>query len=350
MQEDTLKFYQYSPVKKPRYKGKFCYRPFTNMMVDEDGDVMLCGCQFHMPFVIGNIYQNSIKEIWNNHLAQQVRQSVIDEEFTYCSWSCSYLQTLPARPQVIAETPEFPTTIILSMDRSCNLSCPSCRETKIMEKNSDKINKQIALFDELSQWALDHPDKYLIVNPIMNGEVFASHSGLKFLESVKNFPGHNLKLDIHTNGTLLNRNRETLVAIRHMISNLWISIDAATPETYAQVRGGDWQELMQGLELVKELRIEPHLRYCIQKTNWHEIEQFADLAHKFNATVGYQKLLDWGHWNIKWWHDNNVVDRKRPEFEAVLQAIQTVKQRYTDRVSFTADLQKYLDKMIQKVC
>ena len=28
MHVDTLKFYKYSPVKKPKYKGKFCRIPF----------------------------------------------------------------------------------------------------------------------------------------------------------------------------------------------------------------------------------------------------------------------------------------------------------------------------------
>jgi len=85
MHVDTLKFYKYSPVKKPMYKGKFCRTPFDHIQIDEDGDVMLCDCQLYMPHVIGNIYQNKLQDIWLGQEANKVRQSVIDEEFTYCN-------------------------------------------------------------------------------------------------------------------------------------------------------------------------------------------------------------------------------------------------------------------------
>ena len=41
MHVDTLKFYKYSPIKKPKYKGKFCRLPFDSLQIDEDGDVQL---------------------------------------------------------------------------------------------------------------------------------------------------------------------------------------------------------------------------------------------------------------------------------------------------------------------
>lgn len=345
MHVNTLKFYNYTPVKKSIYKGKFCSQPFDTLQIDSDGDVQLCDCQLHMPYSIGNIYQSSLQEIWLGEKAKQVRQSVQDEDFTYCSWACSFLPLLPNRPIVVPSVLEFPSTIKIDLDRSCNLKCPSCREETIMEKNSLKITKQIAIFEEIKQWAIENPNRQFVISPMASGEIFASHSGLLFLKSLIDYPGNNLKLEITTNGTLINRNQTLLLNLKHLLKNFSISIDAATPETYALVRGGDWQELQQGLEFLhNQLNLPITLRFCIQKNNWHEIEQFAELAGKFNAAISYQKLLDWGHWTIDWWHKNNVFDRTQSSFEAALEKLKLVKQTYPGHVGMPAELFKYIRK------
>jgi radical SAM protein with 4Fe4S-binding SPASM domain len=345
MHVNTLKFYKYTPVKKPIYKGKFCSQPFDTLQIDSDGDVQLCDCQLHMPYSIGNIYQNSLQEIWLGDQAEQVRQSVRDEDFTYCNWACSVLTTLPNRPIAIPPVSEFPSTIKIDLDRSCNLKCPSCREDTIMEKNSLKITKQIAIFEEIKQWALENPRRQFVISPMASGEIFASHSGLIFLKSLIDYPGNNLQLEITTNGTLINRNRALLLNLKHLLKNFSISIDAATPETYALVRGGDWSELQLGLEFLHDqLNLPMTLRFCIQKNNWHEIEQFAELAGKFHAAISYQKLLDWGHWTIDWWHKNNVFDRTQSTFEAALEKLKLVKQTYPGQVGMPAELTKYIQK------
>jgi MoaA/NifB/PqqE/SkfB family radical SAM enzyme len=345
MHVDTLKFYKYSPVKKPIYKGKFCSAPFKIIQIDEDGDVMLCGCSLHMPHVIGNIYKDTLQNIWLGVQADQVRQAVVDEDFTYCNWACSNLPILPDRPQILPALLDFPKIIKIDLDRSCNLKCPSCRETVIIEKNSPKINNQTKLYNEIIKWARENPTTQISIIPLASGEIFASHSGLQFLRSLIDYPHDNIRLDITTNGTLLNKNQELIKNIKHLINSISISLDAATPETYSIVRGGDWQEIMLGLEFIQSIDISPlKFNFCIQKNNWHEIKLFVELADKFNAHITYQKLLDWGHWNATWWHKNNVFDRNQDTFESALNDLKEVKEKYSNRVSLVAELTKYLNK------
>tara|TARA_R110000868_G_C10839719_1_gene759967 strand:- start:137 stop:1189 length:1053 start_codon:yes stop_codon:yes gene_type:complete len=345
MHVDTLKFYKYNPVKKPRYKGKFCHLPFDSLQIDKDGDVQLCDCQASMPYTIGNIYKNSLQDIWLSEDADRVRQSVTDEDFTYCSWTCVHLATLPDRPTVLPIAQNFPKTIKLDMDLSCNLKCPSCRENIIIEKHSDKINKQIELYESIKQWGLDNPNKVIHLIPAGSGEVFASHSGLTFLKSLKDYPYNNLKLNISTNGTLIYRNRDLLNSISHLIFSFAISIDASTSETYARVRGGDWDELLLGLEFVKNIcKKTMSFRFCIQKNNYHEIESFANFASQYKANIHYQKIADWGHWDIAWWHDNNALDRTKDTFNLVINSIIQVRSQYAGRVGLAAEISKYLEQ------
>ena len=345
MHPDTLKFYKYTPIKKPQFQGKFCRIPFDTVQIDNDGDVQLCDCQLHMPYTIGNIFKNSLQEIWNNHEADQVRQSVADGDFTYCSWACPQLHSLNSRPARLPQVRSFPKIVHLNLDLSCNLKCASCREQVIIEKNSDKIQKQIELFEEIKQWALNHPTEHLTIVPMDRGEIFASHSGLKFLESLVDYPHHNLKIQITTNGTLITKNIKTLERIHHLLSCVEISIDAATADTYRVVRGGDWQALINGLDFFRTLKKPLRFKYVVQKNNWHEIADFAELAHKYNAGIYYSNLLDWGHWTIKWWHDNNVLDRQCEHYPQVLDQLSTVKNKYPGKIHLSADIIRNLKKI-----
>lgn len=343
MHPDTLKFYKYAPIKKPVYSGKFCYTPFNSIQIDNDGDVQLCDCQLHMPYTIGNIFKDSLSDIWTNQEAELVRTSVVNGDFTYCNWACSSLAHLPSAP---AETPKirnFPKTIKLDLDLSCNLKCPSCRETVIIEKNSEKIKKQIEVFEEIKQWALAHPDQAVTVIPLGSGEIFASHSGLKFLESLVDYPHQNLKIHIATNGTLITKNKELISSINNHINYWAISIDAASAETYQQVRGADWQTLQHGLEYINSLGSSMKFNFVVQKNNWHEILEFAELAAKYAASANYTNLLDWGHWTIKWWHDNNVLDRTKQTYYQVLESLRVVKNKYPNS-TFSSAIKANLKK------
>jgi radical SAM protein with 4Fe4S-binding SPASM domain len=345
MHPDTLKFYKYIPIKKPQFKTKFCSIPFHSVQIDNDGDVQLCDCQLHMPYTIGNIFKNSLQEIWNNHEADKVRQSVAEGDFTYCNWACAKLHCLHLRPVRLPQASNFPKIIKLDLDLSCNLKCASCREHVIIEKNSQKIQKQIELFEELRQWALNNPAEYVTILPMTSGEIFASHSGLKFLESLADYPHNNLRVQLTTNGTLVTKNTTTLERIRHLLSKIEISIDAATPETYRVVRGGDWNALIDGLDFFHNLKKPMLFRYVVQKNNCHEIADFAKFAQKYNAGIYYSNLLDWGHWTIKWWHDNNVLDRHNEHYNSVLTSLQEVKKQYPRKITFSADILQNLKKI-----
>jgi radical SAM protein with 4Fe4S-binding SPASM domain len=345
MTPDILKYYKYVPIKKSQFQGKFCKIPFDTVQIDNDGDVQLCDCTFHMPYTIGNIFTNSLQEIWNNHEAAKVRQSVADGDFTYCNWACSALYNLESRPVQPPQVESLPTVINLDLDLSCNLKCPSCREHVIIEKNSEKIQKQIELFEEVKQWALNNPTKSFTIVPLSRGEIFASHSGLKFLESLIDYPHSNLKIQINSNGTLITKNLKTLDRIHHLLSQVDISIDAATAKTYSQVRGGDWSALISGLDFFRDIKKPLFFKFVVQKNNWHEIEEFAELANQYDAAIYYSNIQDWGHWTIKWWHDNNVLDRHNEHYAEVLNSLQQVKNKYPGRVTFSADIIRNLKKI-----
>lgn len=342
MKPEVLVHYKYRPTVKPNYAGKFCYNPYQMIEIDEDGDVMLCGCQFHMPYAIGNIYQSSIKEIWHNAQAQLVRDSVAAGEFTYCNWACPNLQYLPPRPDIIPKADEFPTNIKIDLDRSCNLKCPSCREHIIQEKNNQKIQKQKAIFNEIFDYAMSHPEQQFRLFPINSGEILASHSGLEFLRRLQHYPYSNIQVTSPSNGTLLWHHQDLIDCIQDKIS-FTISIDAATELTYAQVRGGNWQDLQKGISRYQS--IIQHFCFVVQEANWHEIEQVAEYADRFAKRVDYQKLEDWGHWSSEWWQQNNPLNRHKAHYNDVLDMLRQTRNRFP-KSTFSTNLVNLMNKKV----
>ena len=144
---------------------------------------------------------------------------------------------------------------------------------------------------------------------------------------------------------LIAKNKNLIDKIKQLIPSWSISIDASTAETYSKVRGGDWNALLQGLEYIKTLGRSLSLNFVIQKNNWHEIEKFAEFANEYNANVQYSNLLDWGHWTIKWWHDNNVLDRLNEHYHPVLESLAQVQKKYTGKIGVSTDIIKNLKKI-----
>lgn len=345
MEATTLKFYKYKPVAKTQYKDKFCSEPYKSIQIDTNGDVQLCDCTYYMPYTVGNVFENTLEEIWNGEQANIVRQSVVDGDFSYCSWKCVHLPFLGPKPDQLPSNRPFPRVIKLDMDISCNLKCPSCRESVVIEKNTTIIQKQTEIFEQIRAWALANPDMFVKVVPLGRGEIFASHSGLAFLRSLQDYPHDNIELWLVTNGTLITRNQELLESLDHVVSEWSVSIDAATPETYAKVRGANWNDVTAGLELLKKYSPEKiKLNFCVQKNNYHEIEQFAELALQYGNTIQYQKLDDWGHWDDQWWQNNNAFDRTKDSFNQALDQLERVQHRYPGQINLAADLTKYIDK------
>jgi MoaA/NifB/PqqE/SkfB family radical SAM enzyme len=65
-----------------------CKMPWNYMMICDDGNVLLTGSCIKS---IGNIYQNSIDEIWNSSMSQEYRQRMIDKNFAEdaCRTECT---------------------------------------------------------------------------------------------------------------------------------------------------------------------------------------------------------------------------------------------------------------------
>jgi hypothetical protein len=310
---------------------RFCPRPFEVIETRVNRDVNTC-CEAWMPAAIGSLASASADELWNSSRAQTIRQSVLDGDFRYCSrMFCPKIvsRKLPRRADVddpvhattIRErrtvVPHGPARVLLSHDRSCNISCPSCRCRLIVaaKAQQDELNglAQTVILPLLRDARL--------VKVTGSGDPFGSHHFRHVLKRINRREFPNLLLEIQTNGQLLDGRAWDDLELEGLVDSIWISIDAARPATYERLRrGGSFSRLMGNLEFVAGLRRERRIRAfqldaVVQAGNLEELPEIVDLGLRLGADrVSFQRIRNWGTFTPAEFADHDVYSSDHPRF------------------------------------
>jgi pyruvate-formate lyase-activating enzyme len=296
-------------------KDRFCPRPFEVLETRSDGSANTC-CNAWMPAAIGNIEAASAETLWNSPAAQEIRRSVLDGDFRYCSRTfCPKIvgRTLPRRDEVtnaehraiLAERrtvmPHRPRRLLLSHDRSCNLSCPSCRKEPILagkakQERLDRLAEEVLL--PLMRDART-------VKVTGSGDPFGSHHFRYLLKGLGRAGAKGVKLEIQTNGQLLDARAWDDLELEGRVESIWVSIDAARAPTYEQLRrGGSHARLLRNLDFIAGLRREGRFRHfqldaVVQAANLDELAEIVALARELGADlVSFQRLRNWGTFSV----------------------------------------------------
>ena len=328
-----------------------CTRPFEWFEVHPEGSVFLC-CPAWLKRPIGNLLQQSIEEIWNGPVAREIRKSMFNGSFHNCSYKrCPHLlnrsvpvchaeQLEPRISKAIAKQtstlPFPPSQLNLCFDLSCNLACPSCRADIQQAKGADLARTErisaIVLRELIPQ------AKTVILSGF--GDPFGSPTYLKLLRQLnrRNYPRLE-QVHLHTNGQLLTEQMwQSLPGLQPLVTEIEISIDAATEKTYQFNRpGGSFNQLLQNLEFLSSTETELTLSMVIQENNWREIPQLVELARQFAARIYLSQLVNWGTFSRAEFLQRAVHLPGHPEHLKVrelLQKINTETQNISSNLPF----------------
>ncbi|MDX6404219.1 MAG: hypothetical protein QOH70_1674 [Blastocatellia bacterium] len=294
---------------------KFCPMPFTHLATGYQGDAFACCCPAWVPFAVGNVLDApSAEAVWNSDVAAEIRRSVHDGDFSYCSRTlCSYIaaQKLPLKTEITdpllrryidersVVLDEVPQMVELNHDPTCNLACPSCR-TEIITAKAEEQD----LYSESAR---------RVILPLLRkvnghsyisggGEAFASKHYRSILAALNRAEYPDLYLHLITNGQLTTAERwRQFPNLLEMIGVLSVSIDAARGETYERLRRpAKWPILMRNLELIAEMRRSgsiPHfqINFVVQEENYREIPEFIELGTRLGVdSIWLQRVTNYG--------------------------------------------------------
>ena len=306
---------------------KRCPRPFDTILIDKQGSCYLCECTSWLPQSAGNLQIRTLNEIIQSDVAEELQLSILDNSYRYCNTKqCAYLLDHKGTdPWDLAEPTKKIKNIRLAIDDSCNLSCPSCRKKKIFYKSGTLFNNRIKLIDKVLDF-IRSQNHSMQVHIGSDGDPFASIVYRYFMLKAKDL--HNISYSIQTNGLLIKKNFHKFKHITDNLTQIGISIDGASKDTYETLRrGGVWEKLLENLEFLKTIKkFKIHYHFVVQQKNYHEIEPFIELGTKYGADKIYlNRITDWN--TLSNFKTNAVADKDHPENKKLLEILDRIKKQ-----------------------
>lgn len=300
--------------------GRFCPAPFQQVDLEESGACYTC-CSSWLPTPMGNVRHAPLDRLWNGPVMRRIRESIYDGSFRYCRHDrCPFIQNgelpslreaenHPAYGEAVrarrTELDVLPSVVNLVNDRSCNLACPSCRPERIQVTEGKAFDAMKDIQDRfLGAWLETPNERDFTLSITGSGDPFASRVYRELLYGLDGGDYPHMKIALQTNGVLLTpRNWSRMARVHDNISSVIVSLDAATPETYAITRrGGHWDTLMDNCRRLGELRRAGSIRllrydFVVQAANFREMPAFVELTRSLGGDRAYfSRLVDWGTW------------------------------------------------------
>jgi len=155
-----------------------------------------------------------------------------------------------------------------------------------------------------------------------SGEVFASKVYMDFLQKMEESRYPYLKITLRTNGLLFTpENWRQIRRAHYAIDEVSVSIDAATAETYGQLReGGDFYQLMTNLEFLKQIKKSRNLlirfNFVVQEQNFEEMPAFLALSKRFDCDrILFTQLENKGTFSKEEYNRLAVHQPDHPQFQ-----------------------------------
>lgn len=334
--------------------GRVCATPFQQLDVLERSTHQCCASWLKTS--AGDLSQHEWQEVWNSPTAQAVRASMLDGSYRYCNKiACPRIQAshwtpetdLAQNPQwaeMVAEgrteVPQGPEVVNLAYDRTCNLSCPSCRTERFAATDAER-----ATYDRMQERAilpmLKNAKRVMVTG---SGDPFASKNFRRLLEQLTPEEYPDLRFQVMTNGMLFTPAQWAKFPTLHgRTAVLKISVDAATGPTHELLRrGAKWPIVVENMifagELIKAGLIENFdLVFVVQTENFREMGDAVDLAHAVGATcVYFARITNWGTFTDRQYADKAVFLPTHPDHAEFLERMQD--PRLLDPIAFLGDL------------
>ena len=339
-------------------KHYICKIPFEYLEVHHMG-VYAC-CPTWLPTKITDT--ENVAKAWSSDTLKEIQNSILDGSYSHCSVEhCPVLSELIHQKTVdesyFITKEQFnkidythPKIINYSFDRSCNLSCPSCR-THVIMANGEESDRIEYITNEIER---EYGKNVECLYMSGTADPLAAKSLRKILTNYSKEKYPKVKyIHLHTNAILFDRDMwKRLKNVRHLIGPLEISIDAATKDTYEELRrGGNWDKLIENLKFISFLNINDiRLSMVVQDSNYMEMESFYNLMYdifKGKARIFFKKITNWGTFSNSEFSNKEIFNPNHPEFNPFLIQRSKIDQKHKCIHNFHDIVNEYIPKEIK---
>lgn len=297
-----------------------CERPLRTATISSDGRCYVCICEAWLPISVGNIDSfQSLEEIWNTPIAQELQKDIADKKYTHCAVAhCGIINNDILHPTY---------RLSVGLDDSCNLACPSCRREMINITNGPLYEQRLARVKHFLR-LLKYFDQAITVIMIGSGDPLASAIMRPILMEWQ--PKLNQNIVLFTNGLLMKKLLPQSKLFSH-IHEFQISVDAGSQQVYEKVRRpGKFDVLRENLDWLASNRPQNSkviLKYTISAANASDVENFSAMCDHYGFHGEITKLDDWGTFDD--FDSQEVIDNSDHELHPVaIKQLQSVSKKH----------------------
>ena len=288
---------------------KICRQALYVQIIDGIGTVRACGWAGY--YLLGNLRDNTMSEVYNSEAAKRFRQTLIEGTYDYCNEeNCPYIANNILESQLveIEKIPEYPEIVSLAYDRRCNYHCTCC-----ISRCDDKMDPVVQEKVEREIRAALPYVKTFSANGL--GEFFVSDSMMELVSEWKPEEIEGAKFELETNGSLLNeKNWKKVENIGGADLSVTLTIHSFEEAAYQYLSGTKMKisQMEENLRFVKKLREEGKINFLeiamvMQERNFRTLPDFIDRClNEFGADKVRvrrflpEKAMDE---NIEWFFD-----------------------------------------------
>ena len=321
-----------------------CQVPWNTLGVNNNGDIFICNSPSWIPKFVGNLLDiETIFDALNSDQAIAIRQEILAGRYFYCNNRiCGFFskiplatyQTLPLDTEPLALLAShnllvslIPKNLIFDFDYTCNFQCPSCR-TELINTNKHQIIRPINndIVAKIKHLIIDQIKDQPVEIRWCGGEPFISEVYLDLLEYITQLNKPNIQHVIQTNGSYLKKKSDLLEKLLPSMTELRVSFDAATADTYHKIRvNGQWEGLLENVCWARNL-IDAQgtgtllsADFVVQVDNFKEIPEYVKLCNSLGIDkITFQKMWNWGTWPKDIFKKKNVYNPDHPEYADLL--------------------------------
>jgi molybdenum cofactor biosynthesis enzyme MoaA len=320
-----------------------CNVPYRAVVVDYNSNCLICSCDGWLPIPVGQVQDfATLDEVWNSPVAKILQQDIDDKKFTWCAVEhCGIKQRSIKQARY---------ELLINIDESCNLHCPSCRRESIMHVLGPVVDKKIQDIERVLSWleSFDHPIHIVLSG---NGDPLASAIIRPLIKKYK--PKSNQTFKLFTNGLLIKKQLENSSILKN-ITEFSISVDAGSQAVYENVRrGGSWKILLENFEyltLINKNKL-VNLNFAVQQSNFKDLQNFVNICEHYNFKGVVHGLDNWGTWNTNnvlepdaWtikngtFQQHDVLNIEHPQYQECKEIINKIISNRNRKITFAFDI------------
>ena len=310
---------------KKKEKKYICPTPFEFVEIHPDGEVYPCHYALEYKYSIGNIFEQPFEEIWNGEKAKEFRRSILDRDYCHCHpEQCGEPKWYDEYKRFNLKMSKFPEILEVNPDYGCNVRCIICRddfnhtEKNLIKKWDDNVDNVIL--------PMLKDAKIFYTSGV--GEIFCSPVTERLIKRVaKVYP--NIKFNVSSNGILFDKEHCDKLGITDKLSEVDISIHAATEETYNKiVRNGNFSKVKENVEwLASKYRNGEldfmRINFVVMSINYKEMKLFQQWANRIGVETSFWEYRTWneGLYAEQRYEKLAIFNKNHPEHYELLKTV-----------------------------